>query len=126
HVKGAFTGANHSRAGKFELADGGTIFLDELGELPLLLQAKLLRVIQQGELQRVGSDKHLLVNVRIIAATNRNLEQEVAAGQFRADLYHRLNVFPISVPPLRKREGDIPVLSGYLLEKVRNQFNIPN
>lgn len=126
HVKGAFTGANSSRAGKFELADGGTIFLDELGELPLLLQAKLLRVIQQGELQRVGSDKHLLVNVRIIAATNRNLEHEVEQGQFRADLYHRLNVFPIAVPPLRKREGDIPVLAGYLLEKVRNQFNIPN
>ena len=126
HVKGAFTGANSSRAGKFEFADGGTIFLDELGELPLLLQAKLLRVIQQGELQRVGSDKHLLVNVRIIAATNRNLEHEVEQGQFRADLYHRLNVFPIAVPPLRKREGDIPVLAGYLLEKVRNQFNIPN
>jgi len=126
HVKGAFTGANSNRAGKFELADGGTIFLDELGELPLILQAKLLRVIQQGELQRVGSDKHLLVNVRIIAATNRNLEQEVEQGQFRADLYHRLNVFPISVPPLKQREGDIPVLAGYLLEKVRSQFNIPN
>ncbi|MFM2587348.1 nitric oxide reductase transcriptional regulator NorR [Vibrio sp. TBV020] len=126
HVKGAFTGANSSRAGKFELADGGTIFLDELGELPLLLQAKLLRVIQQGELQRVGSDKHLLVNVRIVAATNRNLEKEVEEGLFRADLYHRLNVFPIAVPPLRKREGDIPVLAGYLLEKVRSQFNIPN
>lgn len=126
HVKGAFTGANSHRAGKFELADGGTIFLDELGELPLVLQAKLLRVIQQGELQRVGSDKHLLVNVRIIAATNRQLEQEVEQGQFRADLYHRLNVFPIHVPALRKREGDIPVLAGYLLEKVRQQFNVPN
>ncbi|MDC5805783.1 nitric oxide reductase transcriptional regulator NorR [Vibrio europaeus] len=126
HVKGAFTGANSSRAGKFELADGGTIFLDELGELPLVLQAKLLRVIQQGELQRVGSDQHLLVNVRIIAATNRSLIQEVESGQFRADLYHRLNVFPISVPPLRKREGDLPILAGYLLEKVRSQFNIPN
>lgn len=126
HVKGAFTGANSSRAGKFELADGGTIFLDELGELPLVLQAKLLRVIQQGELQRVGSDKHLLVNVRIIAATNRQLEKEVEQGLFRADLYHRLNVFPIAVPPLRARSGDIPVLAGYLLEKVRSQFNIPN
>ncbi|QIA65913.1 nitric oxide reductase transcriptional regulator NorR [Vibrio astriarenae] len=126
HVKGAFTGANSSRAGKFELADGGTIFLDELGELPLILQAKLLRVIQQGELQRVGSDKHLLVNVRIIAATNRRLDKEVEEGRFRADLYHRLNVFPISVPPLRCREGDIPVLAGYLLEKVRNQFHVPN
>ncbi|PMH44499.1 nitric oxide reductase transcription regulator [Vibrio sp. 10N.286.49.B3] len=126
HVKGAFTGATSHRAGKFELADTGTIFLDEIGELPLLLQAKLLRVIQQGEVQRVGADKNLLVDVRIIAATNRNLEQEVAEGRFRADLYHRLNVFPIFVPALRHREGDIPVLAGYLLEKVRSQFNIDN
>ncbi|AXY00835.1 nitric oxide reductase transcriptional regulator NorR [Vibrio alfacsensis] len=126
HVKGAFTGANSHRAGKFELADGGTIFLDEVGELPLILQAKLLRVIQQGELQRVGSDKHLMVNVRIIAATNRQLENEVESGSFRADLFHRLNVFPIRVPSLRSREGDIPVLAGYLLEKVRQQFNAPN
>ncbi|MCD9462024.1 nitric oxide reductase transcription regulator [Photobacterium phosphoreum] len=126
HVKGAFTGANSHRAGKFELADGGTLFLDEIGELPLLLQAKLLRVIQQGELQRVGSDQHLHVNVRIIAATNRQLETEVELGRFRADLYHRLNVFPIFVPSLRERCDDIPVLAGYLLEKVRHQFNLPN
>ncbi|MDO6582821.1 nitric oxide reductase transcriptional regulator NorR [Photobacterium sp. 2_MG-2023] len=126
HVKGAFTGANCHRTGKFELADGGTIFLDEVGELPLILQAKLLRVIQQGELQRVGSDQHLVVNVRIIAATNRQLEKEVEDGTFRADLFHRLNVFPIHVPPLRTRDGDIPVLAGYLLEKVRQQFNTPN
>ena len=126
HVKGAFTGANTNRAGKFELADGGTLFLDEIGELPLLLQAKLLRVIQQGELQRVGADKNLLVDVRIIVATNRNLEIEVAEGRFRADLYHRLNVFPIFVPPLRAREGDIPVLAGHILDKVRSQFNIHN
>ncbi|MGF1908345.1 nitric oxide reductase transcriptional regulator NorR [Vibrio kasasachensis] len=126
HVKGAFTGANSHRSGKFELADGGTIFLDEIGELPLILQAKLLRVIQQGELQRVGSDQHLTVNVRIIAATNRELDVEVEQGRFRADLYHRLNVFPIYVPPLRQREGDIAVLSGYLLEKMRTQFNAPN
>ncbi|OLQ94284.1 nitric oxide reductase transcription regulator [Vibrio ponticus] len=126
HVKGAFTGANSHRSGKFELADGGTIFLDEIGELPLILQAKLLRVIQQGELQRVGSDQHLTVNVRIIAATNRKLEEEVEQGRFRADLYHRLNVFPIHVPPLRERDGDIAVLSGYLLEKMRSQFNAPN
>ncbi|HAS61117.1 MAG TPA: nitric oxide reductase transcriptional regulator NorR, partial [Vibrio sp.] len=92
HIKGAFTGANSHRSGKFELADGGTIFLDEIGELPLILQAKLLRVIQQGELQRVGSDQHLTVNVRIIAATNRQLDIEVEHGRFRADLYHRLNV----------------------------------
>ncbi|CEO41751.1 nitric oxide reductase transcriptional regulator NorR [Photobacterium kishitanii] len=126
HVKGAFTGANNHRAGKFELADGGTLFLDEIGELPLLLQAKLLRVLQQGELQRVGSDQHLHVNVRIITATNRQLETEVELGHFRADLYHRLNVFPIFVPSLRERHDDIPVLAGYLLEKVRHQFNLPN
>lgn len=126
HVKGAFTGATSARAGKFELADEGTLFLDEVGELPLSLQAKLLRVIQQGELQRVGSDHNLWINVRIIAATNRNLKHEVEIGTFRADLFHRLNVFPIHVPPLRNREGDIPVLAGYLLEKVRQQFNAPN
>lgn len=126
HVKGAFTGANNHRAGKFELADNGTIFLDEIGELPLLIQAKLLRVIQQGEVQRVGSDKNVMVNVRIIAATNRNLAHEVETGRFRADLFHRLNVFPINVPPLRDREGDISVLAGYLLDKVRTQFNVPN
>jgi len=126
HVKGAFTGANSHRAGKFELADGGTLFLDEVGELPLVLQAKLLRVIQQGELQRVGSDKYQTVNVRILAATNRNLPDEVVQGRFRSDLFHRLNVFPIHVPPLRERHSDIPVLAGYLLEKVRQQFNAPN
>ena len=124
HVKGAFTGAHSNRAGKFELADGGTIFLDEIGELPLLMQAKLLRVIQQGEVQRVGADKNLMVNVRIIAATNRNLTEEIAAGQFRSDLYHRLNVFPINVPPLRDRQGDVAVLSGYILDRVRSQFNV--
>lgn len=126
HVKGAFTGANQDRAGKFELANKGTLFLDEIGELPLLIQAKLLRVLQFGEAQRVGSDKDIMVNVRIIAATNRDLEQEVKAGRFRADLFHRLNVFPISIPPLREREGDIAVLSGYLLDKVRMQFNLPS
>lgn len=126
HVKGAFTGANSHRAGKFELADGGTLFLDEIGELPLLMQAKLLRVIQQGEVQRVGSDKHLLVDVRVIAATNRHLAKEVELGNFRADLFHRLNVFPIHVPPLRERESDVPVLAGHLLDKVRTQFNVHN
>ncbi|PWI33230.1 nitric oxide reductase transcriptional regulator NorR [Vibrio albus] len=126
HVKGAFTGANANRAGKFEMADGGTLFLDEIGELPLHLQAKLLRVIQQGEVQRVGADRNLLVDVRIIVATNRNLEQEVAEGRFRADLYHRLNVFPIFIPPLRERDGDIPVLAGHILDRVRRQFNLHN
>ncbi len=124
HVKGAFTGANSHRAGKFELADGGTIFLDEIGELPLLLQAKLLRVIQQGEVQRVGADKNSLVDVRIIAATNRDLAQEVSEGRFRADLFHRLNVFPIQVPALREREGDIPVLIGHILDTIRRQFHV--
>lgn len=126
HVKGAFTGATSSRAGKFELADGGTLFLDEIGELPIQLQAKLLRVIQQGEVQRVGADRNSLVDVRIIAATNRDLEKEVSEGRFRSDLFHRLNVFPIDIPPLRERDGDVPVLAGYILEKVRSQFNIPN
>lgn len=124
HVKGAFTGANSHRAGKFELADSGTIFLDEIGELPLLLQAKLLRVIQQGEVQRVGADKNLFIDVRIIAATNRDLELEVSEGRFRSDLFHRLNVFPIHVPPLRERKGDIAVLTGHILDKVKLQFNI--
>ncbi len=124
HVKGAFTGANSSRAGKFELADEGTIFLDEIGELPLLLQAKLLRVIQQGEVQRVGADKNHIVDVRIIAATNRDLAQEVHEGRFRSDLFHRLNVFPIQVPPLRTREGDIPVLVGHILDNIRRQFHL--
>lgn len=126
HVRGAFTGATSHRAGKFELANNGTLFLDEIGELPLQLQAKLLRVIQQGEVQRVGADKNSFVDVRIIAATNRDLEKEVDEGRFRTDLYHRLNVFPIHIPPLRERVGDIPVLAGYILEKVRSQFNLPN
>ncbi|MFV0576508.1 MAG: nitric oxide reductase transcriptional regulator NorR [Vibrio sp.] len=124
HVKGAFTGANSHRAGKFELADGGTIFLDEIGELPILLQAKLLRVIQQGEVQRVGADKNSFIDVRIIAATNRDLEKEVQEQRFRSDLFHRLNVFPIHVPPLRDREGDIPVLVGHILDRVRRQFKV--
>lgn len=125
HVKGAFTGATSHRPGKFELADEGTLFLDEIGELPLLLQAKLLRVLQQGEVQRVGADKLKHVNVRIIAATNRDLQHEVEQGRFRADLYHRLHVFPIQLPPLRERDGDIPLLAGHLLDKVRTQFHAP-
>ncbi|UJF17392.1 nitric oxide reductase transcriptional regulator NorR [Vibrio sp. SS-MA-C1-2] len=123
HVKGAFTGATSHRAGKFELADGGTLFLDEIGELPLMLQAKLLRVIQQGEVQRVGSDKHLTVDVRIIAATNRDLLKEIEEGRFRSDLYHRLNVFPIAVPPLRDRVMDITMLSHHIVDKFKQQFN---
>lgn len=117
HVKGAFTGATHTRTGKFELADGGTLFLDEIGELSLENQAKILRVIQEGETQPVGSEKMAHVDVRLLAATNRNLENEVAAGRFRADLYHRLNVYPIKVPPLRERKEDVAVLGGYFAER---------
>jgi anaerobic nitric oxide reductase transcription regulator len=124
HTKGAFTGANEARAGRFELADGGTLFLDEVGELPLALQAKLLRVLQEGEVQRMGSDHTSKVNVRIVAATNRNLEQEVANGRFRADLYHRLSVFPIKVPPLRERGDDVLQLAEFFLERDQHRLNI--
>ncbi len=116
HVKGAFSGATSDRAGKFEIAHGGTLFLDEIGELPLSLQAKLLRVLQSGEIQRVGSDRHKEVDVRIVAATNRNLLGEIERKQFRADLYHRLSVYPITVPPLRDRGDDILLLAGYFME----------
>lgn len=117
HEKGAFTGADRRREGRFKQADGGTLFLDEIGELPLLLQAKLLRAIQQGEIQRVGSDTPITVNVRVIAATNRALPEEVIAGRFREDLYYRLNVIGIEVPPLRDRVEDVPLLATFFLEK---------
>jgi formate hydrogenlyase transcriptional activator len=110
HEKGAYTGAERRRIGRFELADGSTLFLDEIGELPLELQAKLLRVLQDGEFERLGSSQTIKVNTRIIAATNRNLREEVVKGRFREDLWYRLDVFPISVPPLRQRRGDVPVL----------------
>ncbi len=122
HEKGAFTGADRRREGRFKQADGGTLFLDEIGELPLVLQAKLLRAIQQGEIQRVGSDTAITVNVRVIAATNRDLPEEVAAGRFREDLYYRLNVIGIEVPPLRLRREDIPLLAAFFLE----QFALTN
>jgi transcriptional regulator with GAF, ATPase, and Fis domain len=117
HERGAFTGATSRRIGRFERADRGTIFLDEIGELPEELQVKLLRVLQTGELERLGSTHTLRVDVRVIAATNRDLEQAVAAGRFRSDLYYRLHVFPIHVPPLRQRCDDVPLLVAYLAEK---------
>ncbi|EGG99172.1 Functional role page for Anaerobic nitric oxide reductase transcription regulator NorR [gamma proteobacterium IMCC2047] len=116
HTKGAFTGATTDRAGKFEIADGGTLFLDEIGELSLPIQAKMLRVLQSGEIQRVGSDQTIKVDVRVVAATNRDLQKEVADGRFRADLYHRISVYPITVPPLRERGRDVLLLAGFLLE----------
>ncbi|MEZ4269394.1 MAG: nitric oxide reductase transcriptional regulator NorR [Myxococcota bacterium] len=124
HIRGAFTGANADRAGKFEVADRGTLFLDEVGELPLSVQPKLLRVLQQGEIQRVGSDQAQRVNVRVVAATNRDLPREVDAGRFRADLFHRLNMYPISVPPLRERRSDIPLLAGYFLDLYRRRLGL--
>ena len=117
HEKGAFTGADKRREGRFRQADGGTLFLDEIGELPLMLQAKLLRALQQGEVQRVGSDTPIIVDVRVIAATNRELREEVAAGRFREDLYYRLNVIGVEVPPLREREEDIPLLATAFQER---------
>ena len=116
HERGAFTGASTRRVGRFEQADGGTLFLDEIGELPIESQAKLLRVLQDSEFERVGSSQTLRTDVRIIAATNRNLEEEVAAGRFRSDLFYRLNVFPIHVPSLRDRIGDVEVLVMHFLE----------
>ena len=117
HEKGAFTGAIARRAGRFEQADGGTLFLDEVGELPLDTQAKMLRVLQSGEFERVGGGQPLKTDVRIVAASNRDLEQAVRAGRFRSDLYHRLAIFPIHLPPLRERREDIPLLAAYLVTR---------
>jgi chemotaxis protein methyltransferase CheR len=122
HEKGAFTGSGSRRLGRFEVADGTTLFLDEIGELPLELQAKLLRVIQDGEFERLGSSHTLKVDTRIIAATNRNLEEEVRKGNFREDLWYRLNIFPITVPPLRDRLNDIPLLVDYYIEKIAKRL----
>jgi transcriptional regulator with GAF, ATPase, and Fis domain len=118
HVRGAFTGAVQSRMGRFEQANGGTLFLDEIGDLPLELQAKLLRVLQEREFQRLGSSETVRVDVRLVAATNRELERRVEEGKFREDLYYRLNVVPIVMPPLRRRRGDIPLLANHFVEKV--------
>jgi Nif-specific regulatory protein len=117
HVRGAFTNAIANRQGRFEMADGGTIFLDEIGDLTLSLQAKLLRVIQEKSFEKVGSDTTITVNVRILAATNKDIEKQVENGEFRGDLYYRLNVLPIFIPPLRQRLEDIPALAKFFLEK---------
>jgi formate hydrogenlyase transcriptional activator len=122
HEKGAFTGAHARHVGRFELADGATIFLDEIGELPLELQSKLLRVLQEGEFERIGGSRTIRVDVRIIAATNRNLEDEVEKGRFREDLYYRLNVFPISIPPLRNRKEDLPLLINAFTKKISKRI----
>lgn len=124
HVRGAYSGANANRAGKFELAHGGTLFLDEVGELPLTIQGKLLRAVQFGEIQKLGSDKLHQADVRIIAATNRRLDEEVKAGRFRADLYHRLSVYPLNVPPLRERTADIVFLARYFLDQARIRIGL--
>ncbi len=120
--KGAFTGSDARQIGRFELADGGTIFLDEIGEMPLELQGKLLRVIQDGEFERLGSPRTIKTDVRIIAATNRNLKEEIRNGKFREDLYYRLNVFPITLPPLRQRKEDIPLLVNHFVAEFNNKI----
>jgi formate hydrogenlyase transcriptional activator len=122
HEKGAFTGSSSKRLGRFEVADGATLFLDEIGELPLELQSKLLRVIQEGEFERLGSSHTIKVDVRIIVATNRNLEEEVRQGRFRDDLWYRLNVFPITMPPLRERTDDIPPLVEFYINKISKRM----
>ena len=122
HEKGAFTGTQARHLGRFEVADGATIFLDEIGELPLGLQAKLLRVVQEGEFERLGGSQTIKVDARIIAATNRNLEEEVRKGNFREDLWYRLNVFPITLPPLRDRREDIPLLVSFYLKKIAKRL----
>ena len=120
--KGAFTGAHAKQVGRFEVADGGTIFLDEIGEMPLELQAKLLRVLQDGEFERLGSPRTIKVDVRVIASTSRDLKAEMRNGRFREDLYYRLNVFPVSIPPLRMRVEDIPELVNYFVDKYARKF----
>lgn len=124
HMRGAFSGATEDRIGKFELAHEGTLFLDEIGELPLTVQAKLLRALQNGDIQRIGSDRQHRVDVRVIAATNRDLKHEVATGRFRIDLYHRLSVYPLLVPPLRERGEDVLLLAGYFIERNQRRLGL--
>src|SRR5690349_180749 len=122
YEKGAFTGATSSKPGRFELADGGTLFLDEIGEIPVEMQVKLLRAIQESEFERVGGLKTIKVDVRLVTATNRDLEQETQRGNFREDLYYRLNVVPLQIPPLRKRTGDIPLLVKHIIKKFNERL----
>ncbi len=125
HVKGAFTGAITDKPGKFEVANGGTIFLDEIGNMPLRLQMKLLRVLQEYEFERIGSSRKIYLDIRLISATNMDLQEQVKANMFREDLYYRLNVIPIHLPPLKERRGDIPQLARYFLEKIGKEMNRP-
>lgn len=125
HVKGSFTGANKDRAGKFEAANGGTIFLDEIGDMSLSAQAKVLRALQENSISRVGSDRDIKINVRVVAATNKDLKKEIAAGRFREDLYHRLAVILISVPSLNNRREDIPLLVDFFTQKISQEQGTP-
>jgi transcriptional regulator with GAF, ATPase, and Fis domain len=124
HVKGAFTGADKDRVGRVQVADGGTLFLDEIAEIPVGLQGKLLQVLQEQQFERVGENRSRKVDVRIIAATNRDLEKEIEAGRFRNDLFYRLSVFPIEVPPLRERREDVPLLAAHFLKICAKKVNI--
>ena len=126
HEKGSFTGALQRRPGRFELADGGTLFLDEVGDLPMEVQIKLLRTLQERELERVGGNETIKVDVRVVSATNRNLEKMIEDGEFREDLYYRLNVFPINLPPLRDRLDDLPVLVTHFVAKFARQMGVAN
>jgi len=125
HERGAFTSAIKQRKGKFEQADGGTLFMDEIGDMSLSAQAKVLRALQERKISRVGSDRDIEVDVRVIAATNKNLEKEIREGNFREDLYHRIGVILIKVPPLRERKGDVAILIDYFLESICREYNIP-
>jgi DNA-binding NtrC family response regulator len=124
HEKGSFTGATNQRIGKFELADGGTLFLDEIGDMSLNAQAKVLRAIEEGKIERVGGNKQISVDVRLIAATNKSLSEMIKQGTFREDLYHRLNVIPIIVPPLRERREDIPLLAAAFAEDICRRYGM--